>query len=52
MNGPPPPRRRFGPATRRVLLCTSLQLNSLGPDACEELRALLLHDQCAVSDLR
>lgn len=29
-----------------------LQLNSLGPDACEELRALLLHDQCAVSDLR
>ncbi|XP_035411730.1 NLR family member X1 [Cygnus atratus] len=29
-----------------------LQLNSLGPDACEELRALLLHDKCAVGDLR
>nr|XP_027300205.2 NLR family member X1 [Anas platyrhynchos] len=29
-----------------------LQLNSLGPDACEELRALLLHAKCAVSDLR
>ncbi|KAM9175222.1 NLR family member X1 isoform 2-T2 [Mergus octosetaceus] len=29
-----------------------LQLNSLGPDACEELRTLLLHAKCAVSDLR
>lgn len=35
-----------------LLLCTSLQLNSLGPDACKEIRDLLLHDKCAVSNLR
>ncbi|XP_040546148.1 NLR family member X1 isoform X4 [Gallus gallus] len=29
-----------------------LQLNSLGPDACKEIRDLLLHDKCAVSNLR
>ncbi|NXC48037.1 NLRX1 protein, partial [Penelope pileata] len=29
-----------------------LQLNSLGPDACREIRDLLLHDKCAVSNLR
>lgn len=51
MSGPPP-RQHFGCSTCPVLPCTSLQLNSLGPDACEELRALLLHAKCAVSDLR
>lgn len=39
---------RFGP----VSLCVSLQLNSLGADACKEIRDLLLHDKCAVTDLR
>lgn len=33
-------------------LCLSLQLNSLGPDACQVIRDLLLHDKCAVSSLR
>nr|XP_013811864.1 PREDICTED: NLR family member X1-like [Apteryx mantelli mantelli] len=35
-----------------LLLCISLQLNSLGPDACKEIRDLLLHDKCVVSNLR
>lgn len=29
-----------------------LQLNSLGPEACRDLRDLLLHDQCQVTTLR
>ncbi|XP_074833176.1 NLR family member X1 [Carettochelys insculpta] len=29
-----------------------LQLNSLGPEACKEIRDLLLHEKCVVSDLR
>ncbi|XP_014395377.1 PREDICTED: NLR family member X1 [Myotis brandtii] len=29
-----------------------LQLNSLGPEACRDLRELLLHDQCQVTTLR
>ncbi|EMP29005.1 NLR family member X1 [Chelonia mydas] len=29
-----------------------LQLNSLGPEACREIRDLLLHDKCVVSTLR
>ncbi|ELW63238.1 NLR family member X1 [Tupaia chinensis] len=29
-----------------------LQLNSLGPEACKDLRDLLLHDQCQVTTLR
>ncbi|XP_060107659.1 NLR family member X1 [Heteronotia binoei] len=29
-----------------------LQLNSLGPEACKEIRDLLLHEKCAVSTLR
>lgn len=32
--------------------CCSLQLNSLGPEACRDLRDLLLHDQCQVTTLR
>ena len=32
--------------------CSSLQLNSLGPEACRDLRDLLLHDQCQVTTLR
>ncbi|NWQ78772.1 NLRX1 protein, partial [Columbina picui] len=35
-----------------VSLCISLQLNSLGSDACKEIRDLLLHDKCVVSSLR
>lgn len=35
-----------------VSLYNSLQLNSLGPDACKEIRDLLLHDKCVVSNLR
>lgn len=34
------------------MLCISLQLNSLGSDACKEIRDLLLHDKCMVSSLR
>lgn len=29
-----------------------LQLNSLGPEACSDLRDLLLHDQCQITTLR
>ncbi|XP_076702394.2 NLR family member X1 [Callospermophilus lateralis] len=29
-----------------------LQLNSLGPEACRDLRDLLLHDQCQITTLR
>ncbi|XP_028689897.1 NLR family member X1 isoform X4 [Macaca mulatta] len=29
-----------------------LQLNSLGPEACKDLRDLLLHDQCQITTLR
>ncbi|XP_036114311.1 NLR family member X1 isoform X1 [Molossus molossus] len=29
-----------------------LQLNSLGPEACRDLRDLLLHDQCQIATLR
>ncbi|XP_016289286.1 NLR family member X1 [Monodelphis domestica] len=29
-----------------------LQLNSLGPEACKDIRDLLLHDQCQVTTLR
>ncbi|KAM6432157.1 NLR family member X1 isoform 1-T1 [Liasis olivaceus] len=29
-----------------------LQLNSLGPEACKEIRNLLLHDKCVVNTLR
>ncbi|XP_054448382.1 NLR family member X1 [Pteronotus mesoamericanus] len=29
-----------------------LQLNSLGPEACRDLRDLLLHDQCQITSLR
>lgn len=32
--------------------CSSLQLNSLGPEACRDLRDLLLHDQCQITTLR
>lgn len=32
--------------------CSRLQLNSLGPEACRDLRDLLLHDQCQVTTLR
>lgn len=32
--------------------CFSLQLNSLGPEACRDLRDLLLHDQCQIATLR
>lgn len=32
--------------------CCSLQLNSLGPEACRDLRDLLLHDQCQLTTLR
>lgn len=32
--------------------CSSLQLNSLGPEACKDLRDLLLHDQCQITTLR
>ncbi|XP_009979604.1 PREDICTED: NLR family member X1 [Tauraco erythrolophus] len=37
-----------------LLRCKALhlQLNSLGPDACKEIRDLLLHDKCMVSNLR
>ncbi|KAM7082854.1 NLRX1 protein, partial [Ciconia maguari] len=37
-----------------LLRCKALhlQLNSLGPDACKEIRDLLLHDKCVVSNLR
>ncbi|XP_014456380.2 NLR family member X1 [Alligator mississippiensis] len=37
-----------------LLRCKTLhlQLNSLGPDACQVIRDLLLHDKCAVSSLR
>ncbi|XP_040833049.1 NLR family member X1 isoform X1 [Ochotona curzoniae] len=38
-----------------VLLCArklGLQLNSLGPEACRDLRDLLLHDQCQITTLR
>ncbi|NXI88050.1 NLRX1 protein, partial [Rhipidura dahli] len=37
-----------------LLRCKALhlQLNSLGSDACKEIRDLLLHDKCAVSSLR
>ncbi|NXN97987.1 NLRX1 protein, partial [Rhinopomastus cyanomelas] len=37
-----------------LLRCKALhlQLNSLGSDACKEIRDLLLHDKCAVSNLR
>ncbi|XP_036049492.1 NLR family member X1 [Onychomys torridus] len=31
---------------------TRLQLNSLGPEACRDLRDLLLHNQCQVTTLR
>lgn len=36
----------------RATLCSSLQLNSLGPEACRDLRELLLHGQCQVTTLR
>lgn len=32
--------------------CSSLQLNSLGPEACRDLRDLLLHDKCQITTLR
>ncbi|NXT84618.1 NLRX1 protein, partial [Zapornia atra] len=37
-----------------LLRCRALhlQLNSLGSDACKEIRDLLLHDKCVVSNLR
>nr|XP_006111262.2 NLR family member X1 [Pelodiscus sinensis] len=37
-----------------LLRCRTLhlQLNSLGPEACKEIRDLLLHDKCVVSTLR
>ncbi|NWI65352.1 NLRX1 protein, partial [Todus mexicanus] len=37
-----------------LLRCKALhlQLNSLGADACKEIRDLLLHDKCVVSNLR
>nr|XP_009668539.1 PREDICTED: NLR family member X1 [Struthio camelus australis] len=37
-----------------LLRCKALhlQLNNLGPDACKEIRDLLLHDKCVVSNLR
>ncbi|KAM9654267.1 NLR family member X1 isoform 4-T4 [Morphnus guianensis] len=37
-----------------LLRCKALhlQLNSLGSDACKEIRDLLLHDKCVVSNLR
>ncbi|XP_066495781.1 NLR family member X1 [Tiliqua scincoides] len=37
-----------------LLRCKNLhlQLNSLGPEACREIRDLLLHDKCVVSNLR
>ncbi|NWI08202.1 NLRX1 protein, partial [Crypturellus soui] len=37
-----------------LLRCKALylQLNSLGPDACKEIRDLLLHEKCVVSNLR
>ncbi|OPJ68234.1 NLR family member X1 [Patagioenas fasciata monilis] len=37
-----------------LLRCKALylQLNSLGSDACKEIRDLLLHDKCVVSSLR
>ena len=35
-----------------VTFCFSLQLNSLGPEACRDLRDLLLHDQCQITTLR
>ncbi|XP_062450656.1 NLR family member X1 [Rhea pennata] len=37
-----------------LLRCKALhlQLNSLGPDACKEIRDLLLDDKCVVSNLR
>lgn len=35
-----------------VTFCFSLQLNNLGPEACRDLRDLLLHDQCQITTLR
>lgn len=38
--------------TSPATFCSSLQLNSLGPEACRDLRDLLLHDQCQITTLR
>lgn len=37
---------------RCSVVSSSLQLNSLGPEACKEIRNLLLHDKCVVDTLR
>lgn len=49
---PAPQVKPFQSCQPHVSLCISLQLNSLGSDACKEIRDLLLHDKCVVSSLR